>query len=97
MHEPTVITCSPATFVRIALSIEPSDTEPIVGYGIGRGLGAAGVVQTLTAIPTMLWPDPSVITSMLSAVTSAMSARASHAQARRRNVTNGATGDRAPP
>src|SRR5215204_6411634 len=37
---------------------------------MGSGLGAAGVVHTLTAMPTMLWPDFSVMTSILTAVTS---------------------------
>ena len=40
---------------------------------MGSGLGAAGVMQTLTAIPTTLWLDFSVTTSMSSAWTSAMS------------------------
>ncbi|MCU0687909.1 MAG: hypothetical protein MUF34_37640 [Polyangiaceae bacterium] len=52
MHEPTVMTGAPLTLVRIAGSIDPSDTLPTNGYGIGSGLGAAGVVQTLTAMPT---------------------------------------------
>jgi hypothetical protein len=50
----------------------PSDTEAVSGYGIGNGLGAAGVRHTLTAIPTTLWPDFSVTMSMSRACTSAI-------------------------
>ncbi|XXY53711.1 hypothetical protein WME91_21485 [Sorangium sp. So ce269] len=44
---------APLIFVRIGASITPSATVPMVGYGMGRGLGAAGVVHTLTAIPVI--------------------------------------------
>lgn len=47
----------------------PSDTLPVSGYGIGSGLGAAGVVHTLTAMPTQLWPESFVTTSIPTAVT----------------------------
>ena len=36
---------------------------------MGMGLGAAGVVQTLTAMPTAWWLEPEVTTSILLAVT----------------------------
>jgi hypothetical protein len=49
--EPTVHNGTPFTFVRNVPSPMPSDVVPINGYGIGSGLGAAGVKHTLTAIP----------------------------------------------
>src|SRR5262245_36357294 len=36
---------------------------------MGSGLGAAGVMHTLTAIPVIVWPDFSVMQSMPTAVT----------------------------
>src|SRR6202012_6081125 len=58
--EPMVAELVPATFVRSGESAIPSPTLPIVGYGIGTGDGAIGVMQTLTAMPTIWWPDFSV-------------------------------------
>lgn len=42
---------------------------------MGRGLGAAGVRQTLTAMPVIWWPDRSWMVSMPSAVTLPMGVR----------------------
>src|SRR4051812_9461797 len=50
---PTVSTLAPSILVRIHSSITPSDTEAIVGYGMGSGAGAAGVRHTLTARPVI--------------------------------------------
>ncbi|MEZ4297362.1 MAG: hypothetical protein R3B70_20525 [Polyangiaceae bacterium] len=50
---PTVSTFAPSIFVRRHSSITPSATEAKVGYGIGNGLGAAGVKHTLTANPVI--------------------------------------------
>ncbi|XXU79872.1 hypothetical protein WMF41_21590 [Sorangium sp. So ce1151] len=53
MQPPTVRIFAPLIFVRMHGSMIPSATVPIVGYGIGKGLGAAGVRQTLTAMPVI--------------------------------------------
>ncbi|MGD0679015.1 MAG: hypothetical protein ABSC94_26725 [Polyangiaceae bacterium] len=74
--DPTVAAFTPHTLVRRGESAIPSETDPVSGYGIGSGDGAAGVRHTLTAIPTMVWPDCSVTTSMSRALTSAMGPRA---------------------
>ncbi|WP_437774301.1 hypothetical protein [Sorangium sp. So ce1097] len=54
MQPPTVRIFAPSIFVRMHGSMIPSATVPIVGSGMGNGLGAAGVRHTLTAIP-VIW------------------------------------------
>ncbi|XXZ27168.1 hypothetical protein WME89_28315 [Sorangium sp. So ce321] len=44
---------APSIFVRMHGSVMPSATVPIVGYGMGKGDGAAGVRHTLTAMPVI--------------------------------------------
>jgi hypothetical protein len=53
MQPPTVRILWPSIFVRMHGSMIPSATVPIVGYGMGSGEGAAGVRQTLTAMPVI--------------------------------------------
>jgi hypothetical protein len=65
-----VTTAAPLIFVRIAGSTLFSEMLAVTGYGSGMGLGAAGVVQTLTAMGVIVCPDFSVMTAMLHAVTS---------------------------
>jgi hypothetical protein len=52
--EPVVAHGLPSTRVRIAASVIPSMLEATTGYGMGNGLGAAGVMHTLTAMGVTL-------------------------------------------
>lgn len=70
--EPTVAIFFPPNLVRIGASAIPWAEVPMRGYGTGMGLGAAGVVHTLTAQPTHWCPDPSVTAFILQAVTDPM-------------------------
>lgn len=63
MHPPTVRIFEPLIFVRMHGSVIPSAVLPNVGYGMGRGAGAAGVKHTLTAKPICEWADFSVMVS----------------------------------
>jgi hypothetical protein len=50
---PTVRIGLPLILVRVGASPMPSAGLAVNGYGNGMGLGAAGVVHTLTAAPTI--------------------------------------------
>jgi hypothetical protein len=60
--EPTVATAAPLIFVRIAASPIPSTELATTGYGMGKGLGAAGVVHTLAPSGVTVCPLFSVMT-----------------------------------
>src|SRR5262249_9458706 len=66
---PTVMILAPLIFVRDGGSFAPSAELASTGYGTGTGLGAAGVVHTLTAHGVIWWPDRSVMQSIMTAVT----------------------------
>jgi hypothetical protein len=73
--DPTVAISAPLIFVRIGASAIPSTDCATTGYGIGSGLGAVGVVHTLTASGVTECPLFSVITAISSAVTLLISTR----------------------
>src|SRR4051812_17094119 len=77
---PASLPCTAATWELVLIDFLPSIftssqpgsrllVDPMIGYGIGSGLGAAGVMQTLGAIGTTWWLEFSQHTSMEIAVT----------------------------
>ncbi|APR88056.1 hypothetical protein A7982_13405 [Minicystis rosea] len=60
---------APPILVRDGAPFDPSAAFATGGYGTGIGLGAAGVVHTLTAQGVIVWPDFSVMQSIMTAVT----------------------------